>query len=183
MKKIIVLDELNGLTESQKKSLQMLWRPKKYDMIVVLVCTDVENDTYDYDLYVIQEILVKPINEDRKYTVSRNPVHAYDYYEMFFKGIPLKRSERKYEFEDVDFEEAIDVNVIEENTVLINRKDSLPLLDITKMIEILYEKQCKAEMILELIPDKKLCRVGVDGNYFESGCLCDSLWEALKKAL
>ena len=91
MKTTVALDELKGLTETQKKSLQTLWRPKKYDIVVVPVCTDVENDTYDYDLYVIQEILVKPVNQEKKYTASRYPVRAYDYYEIcFFKGIPLR---------------------------------------------------------------------------------------------
>lgn len=184
MKKRVTIEELNELTESQKETLRMLWKPQNYDIVVTQVCIDVEDDTYDYEVYLIKEIIVNPINQDKKYIASKNPVHSYDYYEMFFKGISLRQSDNKYTFED-DYSEKRPRNIdeVEENIILISKNDCTPLPDISTMIGILYQENCNAEMLLELVPDNKICSVEIDGRYFESSCLCCSLWEALKKAL
>lgn len=188
MKKIVGIDELNELTESQKDALRMLWKPEKYNIVVVPVCFDVENEIYDYEVYIIKDIMVNSINDDKKHTVSKSPVHSYDYYEMFFKVIPLRQSENRYVVEDDYLEEMTrDIDEVEdeveENIILINREDCIPLLDISMMLEILYQENCKFGMRLELIPNDKLCSIEVDGKCFESSCLCDLLWEVIKKVL
>jgi len=49
IEKLSGIEELNELTESPKNTLTMLWKPEKYDIVVVQVCIDVENGIYDYE--------------------------------------------------------------------------------------------------------------------------------------
>lgn len=188
MKKTINVEKLNALTEGQKNKLRMFWQPEKFDVITVPVCIDVDNDVYNYDIYVIKNILVNTINQDKKYRVSRYPVSSYDYHEVLFDVVPLQQTKIPYEIEELFDEDLLEEsaeceNGPEKDVIFINKKDCLPVLGVSKMMDILYQEKCKAEMFAQLNKDKEWCRLGIDGFDYDSDCLCDSLWEALKSLL
>lgn len=193
LKKHIVPEDIIELSEGEKDSLKKLWLPEQFELFTVPACKDAENDLYDYDIYVIQEVNVNSINEDKKYDFSYHPVHAYNYHEVLLKSIPLKQTDNSHvpfchEEEDMDesFEgyEEIDERqeIIESSpTYFIHKNNALPLLSIGKMIQILYKKKCRDDMRMQLNVDMKTCII--DEVYFESDCLCDSLWKAVKTLL
>lgn len=171
-----------------KNKLRMFWQSEKFDVITVPVCIDADNDVYNYDIYVIKNILVKPINQDKKYRVSRYPVSSYNYHEVLFDVVPLQQIKIPYEIEELFDEDLLEEsaeceNGPEKDVIFINKKDCLPVLDVSKMMDILYQEKCKAEMFAQLNKDKEWCRLGIDGFDYDSDCLCDSLWEALKSLL
>lgn len=182
MKKYVAMEDLNNISESQKGLLRQLWKPKKYDLITVPVCKDVENDLYDFDVYIIQDIEFHQINDDKRNTASIFPVDSYEYHEILFKAIPLNQNSLSYDLEDSLIDNSDEA---EENDVvpifLISKNDCLPLLDITGLIEILYQGKFKSEFLLKLTTNKEM--ISIDGIDFRSDSLIDSLWEAIKTLL
>lgn len=191
MKKRVNWDELNALTESQKNTLRQMWQPEKYELIAVPMCQDLENEAYDYDIYVIQALQVNSINEDKRYGASRFPVKDYEYHEVIFEAIPLQQSsweDAVVDDADADAEAETAFEAEEdlepatgEKGYLINKECCLPALDIAQMLEMLERKKDAISFSLEITPEFKVCRV--NEFEFEGDCLCDLLWQALQKIL
>lgn len=73
MKTGITVDEILELDEGGRDALRDLWIPQKYDRAVYLACTDVENDVYVPMEFVIGQVEVEAMNEDKRYVVSAPP--------------------------------------------------------------------------------------------------------------
>lgn len=177
LKKHVSLEELNQLSESQKDALRDLWKPEKNELLIVPMCKDVENDIYDYDIYVLQDIRVNQINNDKRYDFADDFVQSYDYCEIIIKAVPIQQTGQAYETEAGFFNDLEEIN--DSPFYEINKSDCLPWLDISKMVEILYEHKYRIEVLLD--SDVQSCYV--DEQEFEGDTLCDALWEAVKKML
>lgn len=187
MKTAITVEEVLELSESGRDALRDLWIPQKYDRAVYLACTDVENDIYVPMEFVIGEIQVEAVNEDKRYVVSGRPASAYQYHRLRIR--PLMLPDEIAAGADADpgaFDDAGTANAVFLPFV-VEKSDCLPLLDIGQMIDLLCQRVYPHEEVhIAFSPEEGVYRVGrrswMQGEpeyEYEATELCDALWEAL----
>lgn len=187
MKKYVRFEELGKLKKAQKETLRKLWKPVKYELIFVPFLKDIDKEIYDNIIYVIQDIIVCNKKNGTKYcdiSSYRGDISACS--EIIFKALPLEDLKFLLEVRDnicegrISSNKKLDIDC-SVPVYYINKNNCLPLLDVSIMIEILYEKCCKKDFLLELNKEEKICVI--DGITQYSDSLCDSLWGVLKSLL
>lgn len=195
MKRNITKKDIESLSESQKVSLRELWLPEKYDVAVAYICTNAETEEYDEIEFVVGSVILN--RNDITLVDIRHPDNKTDDTDKAEEGLlddvvesnSSEESEDEFdfdgEFNDEDFEFAY------ERPTVFDKKDCLPLLSITQMIEIFERRNYKdANFYILAATDEKTCEVGNNsisldnyGSDNEPGELCDILWEHLKTLL
>lgn len=185
MENYLSTEKLGKLTPTQKEALRTLWKPVKYELFAVEVCMDAENDIYDYNIFVIKEVIFNSFNEDKKGTFSPRMIDSYNYHQILLDAIPLHLCELSEENEDIIEEIADEVEVPEENLeteYIINIEDSLPLLNVSVMSEMIFKKRCRVELNLKKEMDIYSCCLDNETVY-EGESEIDVLWKALIEIL
>lgn len=192
MKRNITKQDIESLTDSQKVSLRELWLPEKHDLAIAYICSNAETEEYDEIEFVVGEVI---LNGNQITLVDiRHPATEND---DNTDGVVTKDDSLDFneewdsevdfidEFDDEDFE------FIYERPTTFSKKDCLPLLSITQMIEIFERRNYKdANFYILAASDEKSCEIGNNNvsldNYgveYETAELCDVLWENLKTLL
>ena len=192
MKRNITKQDIESLTDSQKVSLRELWLPEKHDLAIAYICSNAETEEYDEIEFVVGEVI---LNGNQITLVDiRHPATEND---DNTDGVVTKDDSLDFneewdsevdfidEFDDEDFE------FIYERPTTFSKKDCLPLLSITQMIEIYERRNYKdANFYILAASDEKSCEIGNNNvsldNYgveYETAEFCDVLWENLKTLL
>lgn len=58
MKQHITGDDLKTLSENQRQTLNSLWLPAQYDLVVASICKDAENDIFEDFEFVVGEVIL-----------------------------------------------------------------------------------------------------------------------------
>lgn len=198
MKQRISEQELLELTRSQRSALQGMWQPERYDVAVLMVCTDVEADQYQALPFIVGDVEVESINSEKKYEIRTMPVNSYDYCNVWlrnleFQGNPEEADEtveaasEEDDFEDengYEDDEEMDVSVIHDlihQTAWFNKEDCLPLLNIGQMMAMIEVNQPQTDFRIRRNDKVYVCTVG--GMEYEGEELCDVMWEIVKEML
>ncbi|HOJ77777.1 MAG TPA: hypothetical protein PLZ08_05835, partial [Bacillota bacterium] len=143
MRKYVPVEAIINLSETQKGALRDLWQPEQYDRIIIPICQDVERDLYSYEIYVIKDIVINAINQDKRFNTFRVPVHGYDYYQMFFEVAPVTDPAISEEFAQLDDDTIEDYD--NDNTdddvdseIFFNKEECLPFLDISQLMAMIF---------------------------------------------
>ena len=195
MKRNITKEDIDSLTESQKASLRDLWLPEKYDLAIAYVCLNAETDEYDEIEFVVGDVILQgnhitlvdirhPETENNDGS-NESPFGNIMDDNFDFDEDSDDQLDFDEEFDDEDFEFAY------ERPTTFSKKDCLPLLSITQMIEIFERGNYRdANFYIYAASDEKTCEIGNNnislenyGNTAESAELCDMLWEKLKSLL
>lgn len=170
MKQRITVEEVDILNNEQKINLRNLWIPQPTDVAFATVCTDVENEQYEYKKFVIGSVNV--VQHPHGYcSVYLNSLLRPESVDKDFKEL-LDMLERNEEIEEISLEEVFD------------KEECLPLLDIGQLIEIL-KRQKYGEEYFYISISPEIAEIG-RGTYtadFEESELCDGLWQAVKELL
>lgn len=182
MKKYVSSEEINKLNKLQKENLRKLWEPVKYQLVIVPVCKNIENKFYEHKIYVIQDIIVCDKKNRRYCQISSYKGNICTCGEIIFKAFPLEYVKMPHKSGDVLFESNKELDGDGLIPIYyIDKKDCLPLLDISIMIEILCESKCKKDFLLKHNKEEEICVIDNTTQYSDS--LCESLWEMLKSML
>ena len=182
MKQRLVVNDLLDLTGYQRERLCQLWQPQLYDLVLAAVCTDVENDQYQYHEFVIGDI-----------AVNQN-YHGCSVYLRDLRSIPLVSPAEDQQYVETETEPdqaelfADDSFAIPAGQLDIYIKENcLPLLNIGQLIELLQRLgygENYLELTIPVVPEQYYV-IGRDGYPAddENEELCDLLWECLKEKL
>ena len=164
MKQRITIEDLQQLSQGQQQSLAGLWAPKPYDVAVVVACTDVINEKYEYQPFVIDHVHVE-LTTDTAHIPAlgfSDDRHVMQLYDLEYKLISADDS--------ADHDPIVD---------WYDKEDCLPLLTIGDMLAILQKAGfTHGNFVIE----SKEGRVMVGGSpqdVSEVDELCDWLWQAI----
>jgi len=195
MKRYISKKDIDSLTETQKASLRDLWLPEKYDLAIAYVCLNAETDEYDEIEFVVGDVILDGNHitlVDIRHTGignSADDVNSIDENvinnDLDFDEDYNTQLDFDEEFDDEDFEFSY------ERPTTFSKKDCLPLLSISQMIEIFERRNYRdANFYILAATYEKTCEIGNKnislenyGRSSESSELCDILWEKLKSLL
>jgi len=139
MKQNLTIEDLNSLTFSQKQTLNSLWLPAKYDRAVASVCTDAENDVYEYLEFVVGDVIVTP--GSTRITLER--LKKAD-------ELVITDEEPSIEAEEAAVEEFFD-DFFDPGD-LFQKENCLPLLNIGQLIEMLRNSKAGHDGFTLTIP-------------------------------
>ena len=185
MKEHISVEDLKGLSDSQKEALRFAWVPEKNDLVLASICMNVETEEYDDIEFVVGEIVLNE-NTRTPHIVLRR-----------FKLLDNNTEEDEGEFDEqelVEIGDMEDENSFEmvycEPEQYFNKEDCLPLLNIGQLIHFLRRSKFGQNGFKVFIPpeDIKLFDTPFsiedrDGETYENEELCDLLWDSLKTVL
>ncbi|GAE90785.1 hypothetical protein [Acetivibrio straminisolvens] len=199
MKMYITKEDLAQLTDSQKKNLNDMWYPQKYDLAVANICTNAETEEYQqiefvvgdirvyhtrfilYDLMFLSNMNNDDISEQEEASTELEPEEDSDFDENYDNEYDLD--------EESDEDENFDCLFIRPTTF--TKEECLPLLSIGQMIEILNKNKSKLYDFYLLADNGQFAtemgskdyNLSGYGSDFESKELCDVLWECVKLVL
>ncbi len=202
MKQKITVEDLNSLTPDQKRNLNSLWKPNKFDHAVASICKDIVNEEYEDYEFVIGDIKIfngyrfllydiSNISDDEDHDDSKSDGESYqdvdndadDNHEQDVDNY----DEDQDEFEE-DFDQDQDFGFCRPSSFI--KDECLPLLTIGHMIEILGRTTpSHGQFYLFAESGDIFCEIGNRahsndyGFDLESNELCDVLWGLVKNAL
>lgn len=182
MNKYVSIEEINKLDKQQKENHRTLWNPAKYELIIVPVCKDIEQQIYEHRVYVIQDIIVCDKKNKQYCEISNYQGDISNCGEIIFKTFPVECVRLLDDSDDtcLEFNKKIEADGVVP-IQYISKKDCLPLLDISLMIELLCDNKCKSDFSLKYSKEGGVCVLDDNTQYSDS--LCASLWEMLKSVL
>lgn len=174
MKMHITVQDLAQLDETQKRSLNTLWKPQRYDVAVAYICTDAENETYEEYEFVVGNITLD------------------DYAHVFLCDLKAPENisdEDAQEEPETDEDEAEPLEDF--RPAFFNKEECSPLFNIGQMIEILSRSNFgEGDFYLTASNGEIGCEIGKNaasweayGQGYETKELCDVLWELIKGTL
>lgn len=197
MKQRITDQDILALIRSQRSTLQRMWQPERYDVAVVMVCTDVKADLHQAVPFIAGDVVVQSINTEKEYEIRRMPVYSYDYCHIWlqnlgYQGNPKEADENGEDDPEADFDEEeeyedggeIDESVVNnliQQTPWFNKEDCLPLLSIGQMIAMIQANKPHSDLCIQRLDEGYVCTI--NGMEFEGEELCDVLWEIVKGML
>lgn len=164
MKTRVSVKDVLALDESQRRSLRLLWTPQPFDIVVALICRDVENDVYEPVVFAVGEISVSGHG-----TILGNLAHD-----------AMAAIELPDGFDEFDDDDSGSFEVQQRTPFAggsFPKEECLPLLDIGQMMSILVGRYSGYRIRLEVTPEQLACFV--DGQESSPDELCDLLWEAV----
>ncbi len=196
MKRYITKEDLEQLNDSQKKNLNKMWYPQKYDLAVANICINAETEEYQQIEFVVGDIKVyhtRFILYDLMFLNSMNNEDALDKEDS--EDFNLDEEDADFDDnydseygigEDSDDDESFDILFIRPTTF--SKEECLPLLSIAQMIEIINQNKSKLYDFYLLADSGKFAvemgskdyNLSGYGSDFESKELCDVLWECVK---
>jgi hypothetical protein len=211
MKQHITAEDLMELTDSQKRSLQGLWAPRKYDQVLANICIDVENEAYRQIEFILGDIRVFGTNLylwdyrvkiadgndnendcvcDSNDSENDNAGKDVDTNENTHNKELENDNDPDYPLQSASISESDEADTLLSNAdsafFYYNKEDCLPLLSIGQMMEMLRKNNYGELYFYATIGiGEEDSGVGRDGNErdYQSQELCDALWECLKKML
>lgn len=196
MKRNITKKDIENLTDSQKVSLRELWLPEKHDLAIAYICKNAETEEYDEIEFVVGEVILDgnqitlvdirhPKDENNENTNADSDDDSTYNKEFNFDEEFNDEFDLSDEFQEENFEFAY------ERPTIFSKKDCLPLLSITQMLEIFERRNYKdANFYIVAASEESLSEIGnknmpIDNVELndQSAELCDILWENLKAML
>ncbi|HOQ38283.1 MAG TPA: hypothetical protein PK033_07640 [Acetivibrio sp.] len=197
MKYRITKEDIAQLTDAQKKRLNELWLPDKYDVVLANICINAETEEYVQFEFVVGAIKLYHnhiilydllfLNEGKN-SESESLKDDIDSYES--DDVESDFSDDGYDSEyDVEDDGDFDFSFIRPENY--NKEDCIPLLNIGQMIGILSNNPSKSFDFFLLADSgefgvqlgSQLYNLSGYGSDFDSKELCDVLWECVKKIL
>lgn len=132
MKLNLTVEDLNSLTFSQKQALNSLWVPAKYDRAVASVCTDAENDVYEYLEFVVGDIIVTPGSTRITLERLKKPEEF-----VVADEEPLPEEDEELSAGEIEMPEEEFPEIPFETSDYFLKDECLPLLNIGQLIELL----------------------------------------------
>lgn len=190
MKLRITQKDLDELSLEQKQNLCDLWIPNIYDPAVATVCVDAAEDKYQQITFVVGGLKLLKHHDILLYDMKFLPDEAAKVQEEENpESVPQMDADDGNADEEFVFDEDFSFEFQRPETF--SKQESLPLLDIGQMIDILERKnygQC--DFSLSITFGDYVCDMGKDafsGSNFDANNknseLCDILWEAVKALL
>jgi hypothetical protein len=195
MKMHITRDDLNKLTETQKRRLSELWKPEKYDLVAAYICKDADNEEYDVFEFVIGSIML-----DNYAHIYLNDIKAPELSSDQQDGdTEGDDSDLTDENADSDTDQIIEDEPDDEllldlsysRPICFNKEECVPLVNIGQMIDILQRNNFgDGDFFVSVSTSEIGCELGKNTSNFnmygfnhDNQELCDVLWELLKTIL
>ncbi|NLP13436.1 MAG: hypothetical protein GX383_02915 [Clostridium sp.] len=197
MKNRITKEDIAQLTDAQKKRLNELWLPEKYDVALANICINAETEEYAQIEFVIGDIVLYNTRivvydllflNDAKNSEDESHDDSDDTYEP--DDVESDFSDDEYDSE-YDLEDDEDFEFSFMRSANYSKEDCIPLLNIGQMIQILSNNSSKSFDFFLLVDSgefgvqlgSQLYNLSGYGSDFDSKELCDVLWECVKKIL
>lgn len=198
MKLNITLEDLEELSEGQRRSLRSLWFPQRYDLAAAFVCTNVETEETDKIQFIIGDVMVEEINGGKRVEVKKNS-RIYGDFNVTLRSLRLVNEEigenpeenpeentggKEEDSKNYDF----DYEYIRQEDYF-KLEYCLPLLNVGQMISMLQELGYLSEDYnIKFNKDTNMyLLVRLDSEYLdgavESEELCNLLWNKIKDYL
>ncbi|HPD00066.1 MAG TPA: hypothetical protein PLA01_01800 [Acetivibrio sp.] len=197
MKNRITKEDIAQLTDAQKKRLNELWLPEKYDVALANICVNAETEEYAQIEFVIGDISLYNTHIIVHDLLFLNDAKSSKDGSHDDSDGSYKSDDTEADFPDDDYdseyipEEDDDFEFSFMRPENYSKEDCIPLLSIGQMIGILCNNSSKSFDFFLLADSgefgvqlgSQLYNLSGYGSDFDSKELCDVLFECVKKIL